>query len=45
MFADLATVDDADGVVAAVARALGVTAPGRAAVELARRCDGRVDRR
>ena len=35
VFADLATVDDVDGVVAAVARALGVTAPGRAAVELA----------
>jgi len=35
VFADLATVDDADGVVAAVARALGVTVPGVAAIELA----------
>ncbi len=35
VFADLATVDDADGVVAAVARALGVTSPTLAAVELA----------
>jgi predicted ATPase len=34
-FADLAAVDDADGVVAAVARALGVTAPRLAAIELA----------
>ena len=45
VFADLATVDDIDGVPAAIARALGVTVAGACCARARSGIDGRVDRR